>query len=239
MRDLEAQARRLGGRAMLHQHPQARRCSKKCPTWSSSRPSSPARSAPEFLTLPAEVLTTTLIHHQHFFPVVDATGALMPAFLAVTNTQAANDRGIATNAERVVTARLRDARFFWDADRQVGLEARLRAPRDGCCSTRRSGRTRRRPRASRNWRAGSPRTCSSARDAGRRGRACGPAGEGRSRHRHGARVHRAAGRDGRRLRARSRRARSRCGRRSITSTCRSRVEADGRAVARARSARPA
>jgi glycyl-tRNA synthetase beta chain len=79
----------------------------------------------EFLTLPAEVLTTTLIHHQHFFPVVQATGALMPAFLAVTNTQSANDRGIATNAERVVTARLRDARFFWDADRRIGLEARL------------------------------------------------------------------------------------------------------------------
>jgi glycyl-tRNA synthetase beta chain len=49
----------------------------------------------------------------------------MPAFLAVTNTQTTNDRLIATNCERVVTARLRDARFFWDADRQVGLEARL------------------------------------------------------------------------------------------------------------------
>ena len=79
----------------------------------------------EFLTLPAEVLTTTLIHHQHFFPVVASNGALMPAFLAVTNTQTANDRAISTNAERVVTARLRDARFFWDADRRIGLEARL------------------------------------------------------------------------------------------------------------------
>ncbi len=79
----------------------------------------------EFLALPPEVLTTTLIHHQHFFPVVGANGSLMPAFLAVTNTQAANDRAIATNAERVVTARLRDARFFWDADRSVGLEPRL------------------------------------------------------------------------------------------------------------------
>ena len=43
-------------------------------------------------TLPDEVLTTTLIHHQHFFPVLSATGALMPAFLAVTNTQTDNDR---------------------------------------------------------------------------------------------------------------------------------------------------
>ena len=54
-----------------------------------------------------------------------ASGALLPAFLAVTNTQAANDRAIATNAERVVVARLRDARFFWDADRQAPLESRL------------------------------------------------------------------------------------------------------------------
>ena len=79
----------------------------------------------EFLTLPEEVLTTTLIHHQHFFPVAGANGHLMPAFLAVTNTQTNNERAIATNAERVVSARLRDARFFWDADREVGLEARL------------------------------------------------------------------------------------------------------------------
>src|SRR5690606_31814043 len=79
----------------------------------------------EFLTLPEEVLITTLIHHQHFFPVVGTNGHLMPAFLAVTNTQTANDRAIATNAERVVTARLRDARFFWDADRRIGLEGRL------------------------------------------------------------------------------------------------------------------
>jgi glycyl-tRNA synthetase beta chain len=77
------------------------------------------------------VLTTTLIHHQHYFPVTDSSGRLLPHFLAVTNTQGGNDRGIATNAERVVTARLRDARFFWDGDRtfaadgKTGLEARL------------------------------------------------------------------------------------------------------------------
>jgi glycyl-tRNA synthetase beta chain len=49
----------------------------------------------------------------------------MAAFLAVTNTQTTNEKAIATNAERVVTARLRDARFFWDADRKIGLEGRL------------------------------------------------------------------------------------------------------------------
>ena len=42
--------------------------------WSSFRPSSSGAFSAEFLTLPEEVLTTTLIHHQHFFPVVAATG---------------------------------------------------------------------------------------------------------------------------------------------------------------------
>ena len=42
----------------------------------------------EFLQLPEEVLTTTMIHHQHYFPVVDEDGKLKPAFLAVTNMQA-------------------------------------------------------------------------------------------------------------------------------------------------------
>ena len=41
----------------------------------------------EFLTLPEEVLTTTMIHHQHYFPVVDDHGKLKPAFLAVTNVE--------------------------------------------------------------------------------------------------------------------------------------------------------
>ncbi len=72
----------------------------------------------EFLELPAEVLTTTLIHHQHYFPVEDEDGKLKNAFLAVINTEPDNERTIARNAERVVAARLRDARFFWEADRR-------------------------------------------------------------------------------------------------------------------------
>jgi glycyl-tRNA synthetase beta chain len=125
MRDLEAQARKIGGRAMLHQHPMAEALLEEAPDLVEFPAVVAGAFSAEFLTLPAEVLTTTLIHHQHYFPVVAQNGHLMPAFLAVTNTQTANDRAIATNAERVVTARLRDARFFWDADRRVGLEARL------------------------------------------------------------------------------------------------------------------
>lgn len=79
----------------------------------------------EFLELPDEVLTTTLVHHQHYFPVEGEDGRLKNAFLAVINTEPDDERTIARNAERVVSARLRDARFFWEADRKVPLESRL------------------------------------------------------------------------------------------------------------------
>lgn len=79
----------------------------------------------EFLELPDEVLSTTMVHHQHYFPVVNRRGRLKPHFLAVTNTPRDNVARIARNAERVLVARLRDARFFWDADRKVRLEDRL------------------------------------------------------------------------------------------------------------------
>ncbi len=81
--------------------------------------------ASEFLSLPEEVLTTTLIHHQHYFPVEGEDGRLKNAFLAVTNTEPDNERTIARNAERVVAARLRDAKFFWESDRKSPLESRL------------------------------------------------------------------------------------------------------------------
>jgi glycyl-tRNA synthetase beta chain len=79
----------------------------------------------EFLSLPEEVLTTTMIHHQHYFPVVDEHGKLKPAFLAVTNTEVERPELISRNAERVLTARLRDAQFFWRGDRKTRLEDRL------------------------------------------------------------------------------------------------------------------
>jgi glycyl-tRNA synthetase beta chain len=81
--------------------------------------------APDFTeVLPDEVLTTTLVRHQHYFPIEDEDGRLKPAFLAVVNTEPENERTIAVNAERVVTARLRDAMFFWNADRRTPLESR-------------------------------------------------------------------------------------------------------------------
>jgi len=85
------------------------------------------RFSDEFLALPEEVLTTTMIHHQHFFPLQHADGTLMPAFLAVLNTEPESTEVVSRNLERVLTARLRDARFFWDADRAQPLAAGLGA----------------------------------------------------------------------------------------------------------------
>src|SRR5687767_40257 len=123
-RDLEAHARKLGGRvsglvaaqsSLLQEVPDL-----------VEYPSVVAGHFPvEFLQLPEEVLTTTMIHHQHYFPVVDDEGKLKPAFLAVTNTQAEKPEVIARNSERVLTARLRDARFFWEEDRMAPLTSRI------------------------------------------------------------------------------------------------------------------
>jgi glycyl-tRNA synthetase beta chain len=123
-RELETHARKLGGRvshlvaahsSLLQEVPDL-----------VEYPSVVAGVYPvEFLQLPEEVLTTTMIHHQHYVPVVDEEGKLKPAFLAVTNMQPEKPEIIARNAERVLTARLRDARFFWDADRKAPLESRI------------------------------------------------------------------------------------------------------------------
>ena len=78
-----------------------------------------------FLELPREVLTTTMMHHQHFFPLAGPEHGLLPVFLAVANTVHENSERVSRNAERVVAARLRDARFFWEADRKILLESRL------------------------------------------------------------------------------------------------------------------
>ena len=79
----------------------------------------------DFLSLPDEVLSTTMIHHQHYFPVIDRDGQLKANFLAVTNTPRDNVARIARNSERVLVARLRDARFFWKGDRAHRLDDRL------------------------------------------------------------------------------------------------------------------
>jgi glycyl-tRNA synthetase beta chain len=121
-RDLDLHARRLGGRVPLKEHAAL---VDEVADLVEFPGVIAGFYAPVFLELPHEVLATALVHHQHYFPVVDESGKLKEAFLAVVNTRPPDDRVIAKNAERVVTARLRDAKFFWDADRKTTLEARL------------------------------------------------------------------------------------------------------------------
>jgi glycyl-tRNA synthetase beta chain len=82
---------------------------------------------PAFLDLPPEVIRTSMRTHQKYFAVRDpATGFLVPHFLTVSNIEA-RDGGaaIAAGNAKVLSARLNDARFFWDEDRKVRLEDRL------------------------------------------------------------------------------------------------------------------
>jgi glycyl-tRNA synthetase beta chain len=82
---------------------------------------------PAFLDLPPEVIRTSMRVNQRYFAVRDpATGKLAPHFVSVANI-AAKDGGaaIAHGNARVLSARLSDAKFFWDEDRKVRLEDRL------------------------------------------------------------------------------------------------------------------
>ena len=76
---------------------------------------------PEYLALPEEVLVTVMRDHQKYFAVEGADGKLAPHFLAVLNTQV-DEEGMAIirhgNA-RVLRARFKDARFFWDFDQKT------------------------------------------------------------------------------------------------------------------------
>jgi len=121
-REIEKHARRLGGRVHLKEHTALVDEVADLVEYPGVVAGFFDRA---FLELPHEVLTTTLVHHQHWFPVIADDGKLKEAFLAVVNTQPTDERLIAKNAERVVTARLRDAKFFWDADHEIALESRL------------------------------------------------------------------------------------------------------------------
>jgi len=80
-----------------------------------------------FLSLPREVLTSTLEDHQRYFPVEDAQGRLLPAFIAVSNIESRDPATVRAGNERVVRPRLADAAFFWEQDRRQPLAARRAA----------------------------------------------------------------------------------------------------------------
>ena len=76
----------------------------------------------EFLQLPREVLITTMKKHQKYFPLLDTQGSPLPCFIAVNNTRAREPAVSARGHERVLRARLSDARFFYTADQKKSLD---------------------------------------------------------------------------------------------------------------------
>jgi len=79
----------------------------------------------EFLSLPDEVLVTVMRDHQKYFFLEDASGKLLPRFLAVLNTSGDPDGLIRHGNERVLRARFNDARFFWQTDQKIPLRQRV------------------------------------------------------------------------------------------------------------------
>jgi glycyl-tRNA synthetase beta chain len=78
-----------------------------------------------FLDLPKECLVVSMQQHQKYFPLAGADGKLLNKFLFVANMKAANPAHIVHGNERVLRARLADARFFYDQDRKHKLDARV------------------------------------------------------------------------------------------------------------------
>jgi glycyl-tRNA synthetase beta chain len=76
-----------------------------------------------FLKLPREVLVTSMKEHQKYFAVVDDSGRLLPHFVAINNTRSPRPELVRKGHERVLTARLSDAAFFFEEDRRRPLEA--------------------------------------------------------------------------------------------------------------------
>ena len=80
------------------------------------------------MALPPEVLTTAMRTHQKYFTCLSPDGSTAPRFLFVANNKTPDDGAtIVAGNERVLKARLADARFFWDQDRKVPLASRVDA----------------------------------------------------------------------------------------------------------------
>ena len=77
-----------------------------------------------FLSLPREVLISTLEDHQRYFPVAGADGGLLPHFITVANIESRDPAVVVAGNERVVRPRLADAAFFWEQDRKSPLADR-------------------------------------------------------------------------------------------------------------------
>jgi glycyl-tRNA synthetase beta chain len=78
-----------------------------------------------YLSLPQEVLVTAMREHQRYFSVMHPDDTLAPYFIAVNNTYRKELATFVKGHERVLRARLEDAKFFFEEDRKVPLEQRV------------------------------------------------------------------------------------------------------------------
>jgi glycyl-tRNA synthetase beta chain len=81
----------------------------------------------DFLEVPKEVLITSMRSHQRYFSIADSDGKLMPGFITVNNTLTENPEVVVKGNERVLRARLSDARFFFEEDKKVPLAERVKS----------------------------------------------------------------------------------------------------------------
>jgi glycyl-tRNA synthetase beta chain len=79
----------------------------------------------QFLDLPLAVSATAMQEHQRYFPVTDSQGRQAPYFVAVNNTRARDMDIVRRGHERVLRARLEDARFYYQEDKKIPLNERL------------------------------------------------------------------------------------------------------------------
>jgi len=80
---------------------------------------------PAFLSVPQECLILTMQLNQRYFALADDAGKLVSRFLVVSNLETRDPSAIVAGNERVLRARLADAKFFFDQDRRQRLDARL------------------------------------------------------------------------------------------------------------------
>ncbi len=81
--------------------------------------------AREFLSLPREVLITAMREHQRYFSLCGADEGLLPFFITISNTKPRDPHVVIQGNERVLQARLADAKFFFTEDQKVPLMERL------------------------------------------------------------------------------------------------------------------
>jgi glycyl-tRNA synthetase beta chain len=77
-----------------------------------------------FLEVPSEALISSMKSHQKCFYLLDSNGALLPNFITVSNIESTDPAQVIAGNERVIRPRLSDAKFFYDTDRKMSLEAR-------------------------------------------------------------------------------------------------------------------